>query len=103
MILGRFIPRARARGHARTLRARALYGMADPGNMWYPVGTLLMGWGALGQGPSAPHSPAGAVHSPCSTVAAAVEAPAAAQGFDGQSHSPYIPGPSWEGPSQGPS
>ena len=24
----RFIPRARARGHARTLRARALYGMA---------------------------------------------------------------------------
>ena len=24
-----FIPRARARGHARTLRARALYGMAD--------------------------------------------------------------------------
>ena len=33
-----FIPRARARGHARTLRARALYGMAQG---WIHVGLLL--------------------------------------------------------------
>ena len=33
-----FIPRARARGHARTLRARALYGMAQE---WIHVGLDL--------------------------------------------------------------
>ena len=49
-----FIPRARARGHARTLRARALYGMAGACNMCrgsgYPlimVGAPLGPW-ALG-------------------------------------------------------
>ena len=62
-----FIPRARARGHARTLRARALYGMAQE---WIHVGLDLSGGipaspgpalGQLAQGPAslapAPASP----------------------------------------------
>ncbi len=44
-----FIPRARARGHARTLRARALYGMAQE---WIHVGLDLLG-GIPGAGPGA--------------------------------------------------
>ena len=51
-----FIPRARARGHARTLRARALYGMAQE---WIHVGLDLSGGipaspGPAGPGPSQP-------------------------------------------------
>ena len=38
-----FIPRARARGHARTLRARALYGMADRGGHVVGPGTSYNG------------------------------------------------------------
>ena len=46
-----FIPRARARGHARTLRARALYGMADRGQHVVGPGTPLNG--IVPPGPSA--------------------------------------------------
>ena len=49
-----FIPRARARGHARTLRARALYGMADPGSMYLTPGIPDLGQGPRSQGPGAP-------------------------------------------------
>ena len=46
-----FIPRARARGHARTLRARALYGMAQE---WIHVGLDLSGGIPASPGPASP-------------------------------------------------
>ena len=105
-----FIPRARARGHARTLRARALYGLADPGSMyWDPrsqgpgaqipgsqgpgpsQGPGSLGPGARGQGPWALAGACSGAH------------------IRGEPHSNRAPGPralaparALPGPSQGP-
>ena len=61
-----FIPRARARGHARTLRARALYGMANRCNMC-PQPLLRRLVGGIGPWALGPKGYACTAHvSPCS-------------------------------------
>ena len=64
-----FIPRARARGHARTLRARALYGMAGWGQHVVAPGYPLIDPRPLGLRPRGLYSPCTGAVSPCTAVA----------------------------------